>query len=55
MPYCPGVGLGPSPKSALRLEPGLWELNPALLRYGVGKWGAPNSAVKVTASSQNIS
>ena len=44
-------GLNPRPKSAL--EPGLLELNPAPLRCGVGNWGAPKSAVKVAARSQN--
>ena len=48
----PGRGPSPRPKSAL--EPGLLELNPAPLRCGVEKWGAPNKAVKVAASSQNI-
>ena len=43
---------GGARKSAL--EPGLRELNPAPLRFGVGKWGAPNSAVKVAARSQNM-
>ena len=50
LPCCPG--LGPRPKSALR--PGLRGLNPAPLRCGVGKWGAPNSAVKVPARALNI-
>ena len=48
----PKLPCGPHPKSAL--EPGLQELNPAPLRCWVGKWGAPNSAVKVAARSQNI-
>ena len=49
----PGRGLGPRPKSAL--EHDLWGLNTVPLRYGVGKWGAANSAVKVAARFQTCS
>ena len=47
----PGRGLAPRPKSAP--EPGIWELDPAVWARA-GKWGAPNSAAKVAARSQNI-
>ena len=48
----PGRGLGRRPNSAL--EPGRREVNQVPLRCGVGKRGAPNSAVKVAARFQNI-
>ena len=53
LPCCSGVGASPPPEVS-PVEPGLRELNPAALRCGVGKWGAPNSAVKVAARPQNI-
>ena len=56
LPCFPGVGARPpaAPRPKLALEPGRQELNPAPLRCGMGKWGTPNSSVKVAARSQNI-
>ena len=46
--FAPGRGL---PREVSPLEPGPRGLNPAPLRRGAGKWGAPHSAAKVAARS----
>ena len=53
LPCCPWGG-EPRPKSALEAVAWSPGTEPSALEVWGGEWGAPNSAVKVAARSQNI-